>query len=390
MKCSNCGAELEDGVAFCTSCGTPTAQKPNDDSDRTVLVSQENVNSGQPQGFPSAAQPGMQTGFGQPQPTQPSFGQTGTQTGFGQPQPAQPNYGQPGAQTGFGQPQPAQPNYGQPGMQTGFGQPQPAQPNYGQTGMQTGFGQPQPMQPNYGQPGMQTGYGQPGMYNQAPRPPKPPRKPLSSKAKAGIIGGAIGVVVLIVFFAVILPILLRAKLDGEYTYTDSWDDAYTAIFDDGTYVVYDYEDDVYSAGTYTIKDDKVTLTDIEGYETSAKFDAKDNKIRIDGDTYKSTDKKATIGFKLTADYYDNLKSRFDTAINKVLADEDIYDDVYWSSAYVYDDDLSDPGTDFERALATEIGYSDDIILQTLMEGGYIEVDVYITYDGDIEISYYVW
>ena len=360
MKCSNCGAEIEDGVAFCTSCGTPTAQKPNDDGDKTVLVSQENINPGQPQGFPSAAQPG--TGFVQPQ----------------------------GMQTGFGQPQPAQPNYGQPGMQTGFGQPQPTQPNYGQPGMQTGFGQPQPGQPNYGQPGMQTGYGQPGMYNQAPRPPKPPRKPLSSKAKAGIIGGAIGVVVLIVFFAVILPILLRAKLAGEYSYTDSWDDTYTAIFDDGTYLVYDYDGDVYEAGTYIIKDDKVTMTDIEGYETTAKFDSKDNKIRIDGDTFKSTDKKEKIDFKLTKDYLDNLKSRVDTAVNKVLADEEIYDDIYWSSAYVYDDDLRDPSTDFERALATELGYTDDIILQTLMEGGYIEIDVYITYDGDIEITYYVW
>lgn len=380
MKCSNCGAELETGVAFCTSCGTPTAPKPNDDGDRTVLVSQENINPGQPQGFPSAAQPDMQTGFGQSQ---------SMQTGFGQPQPTQPSYGQPGMQTGFGQPQPTQPSYGQPGMQTGFGQPQPTQPNYGQPGMQTGYGQPQPMQPNYGQPGMQTGYGQPGMYNQAPRPPKPPRKPLSSKAKAGIIGGAIGVVVLIVFFAVILPILLRAKLAGEYSYTDSWDDTYTVIFDDGTYLVYDYDGDIYEAGTYTIKDDKVTMTDIEGYETTGKFDAKENKIRISGDTFKSTDKKEKIDFDLTEDYLDNLKSRVDTAVNKVLSDEDIYDDVYWSSAYVYDNDLKNPSTDFEEELAAELGYTDDIILQTLMEGGYIEIDVYITYDGDIQISYYI-
>ncbi len=384
MKCSNCGAEIEDGVAFCTSCGTPVA--PADDGDKTVLVSQENINPGQPQGFPSAAQPGM----GQPQ-TQ------GMQTGFGQPQPAQPNYGQPGMQTGFGQPQPAQPNYGQPGMQTGFGQPQPAQPNYGQPGMQTGFGQPQPAQPNYGQPGMQTGYGQsqpnygqPGMYNQAPRPPKPPRKPLSSKAKAGIIGGAIGAVVLIVFFAVILPILLRAKLAGEYSYTDSWDDTYTVVFDDGTYVIYDYDDEIWEAGTYTIKDDKITMTDIEGYESTGKFDSEDNKIRIGGDTYKSTDKKEKLDFKLTKDYLDNLKSRVDPIINKILEDEDIYDEIYWSSADIGDDDLQNPSTDFERELATQLGYADDVTLQTLMEGGYIEIDVYITYDGEIEITYYTW
>lgn len=359
MKCSNCGAEIENGVAFCTSCGTPVA--PTDDGDKTVLVSQENINPGQPQGFPSAAQPGM----GQSQPQ-------GMQTGFGQPQPAQPNYGQPGMQTGFGQPQP---NYGQPGMQTGYGQPQP---NYGQPGMQTGYGQPQP------------NYGQPGMYNQAPRPPKPPRKPLSSKAKAGIIGGAIGAVVLIVFFAVILPILLRAKLAGEYSYTDSWDDTYTAVFDDGTYVIYEYDDEIWEAGTYTIKDDKITMTNIEGYESTAKFDSEDNKIRIGGNTYKSTDKKEELDFKLTKDYLDNLKSRADAAIKKVLTDEDIYDEIYWSSADIYDDALENPSSDFERELATELGYENDAALQELMEGGYIEIDVYITYEGEIETTYYVW
>ena len=371
MKCSNCGAEIEEGVAFCTSCGTPVATNNNDD--RTVLVSPGNVNPGQPQGFPTPAQPGAPQFQSTPQPGQ--FQPQGMQTGFGQPQGVQT--------TGFGQPQGMQTGYGQPqGMQTGYGQPQ---------GMQTGYGQPQGMQTGYGQPqGMQTGYGQPNMYNQAPKPPKPPRKPLSSKAKAGIIGGAIGVVVLIVFFVVILPILLRAKLAGEYSYTDSWDDTYTIVFDDGTYVYYDYDGDIYSAGTYTIKDEKVTLTDIEGYETSGKFDSKDNKIRIDGDSFKSTDKKEKLDFKLTDTYFDDLKAQVEPAINEILTDEEIYDDVYWSSAYIYDDSLKNPSTDFERELASKLNYTNDVALQTFIEGDYIEIDVYITYEGEVEISYYVW
>ena len=348
MKCSKCGTELEAGVSFCTVCGTPVA-KPQADEEKTVLVNQDMM--GQPQGFPTPAQPGFQqqgnTGFGQP------MGQPQDNTGFGQPM------GQPQGNTGFGQPM------GQPQGNTGFGQP---------------MGQPMGQQP-----GMNP-YGQP-MYNQAPRAPKQPRKPLSKKAKIGIISGAIAVVVLIVFFVVLLPIITRAKLKGEYIYTDSWDDDYTFIFDNGTYLYYDYYGDLTDAGTYTIKDNKVTLTDIEGNTDTAKFDADNNVFKYSGDKYKSTNKKETIDFTLPENYLETIKEPVETAINKILADEDIYDDVYWSDAYIDDDSLKNPSTDFEKQLATELNYTSDKALQTLMEEGYLEIYVYISYDGDIEISF---
>ncbi len=347
MKCSKCGTELEAGVSFCTVCGTPVAE-PQADEEKTVLVNQDMM--GQPQGFPTPAQPGFQ--------------QQGN-TGFGQPM------GQPQGNTGFGQPM------GQPQGNTGYGQPMGQQP-----GMNP-YGQPMGQQP-----GMNP-YGQP-MYNQAPKAPKQPRKPLSKKAKIGIISGAIAVVVLIVFFVVLLPILTRAKLKGEYIYTDSWDDEYTLIFDNGTYLCYDYDDDLVSAGTYKLKDNKVTLTDIEGSTETAKFDSDNNVVKLSGDKYKSTDKKAKIDFTLPENYLETIKEPVETAINKILEDEDIYDDVYWSSAYIDDDDLKDPTTDFEKKLATELNYTSDKALQTLMEEGYLEIDVYITYDGDVEISYYTY
>ena len=336
-------------------------------------------------GYAQPMQPG-QTGYAQPmqqgqtdyygQPVQPG------QTGYGQPvQPGQTGYGQSmqQGQTGY---------YGQPMQQgqTGYGQPM----QQGQTGY---YGQPmQPGQMGYGQPMQpgQMGYGQPNMYNQAPKPPKPPRKPLSKKAKTGIIAGSIGAVVLIVFFAVILPILLKAKLQGEYTYTDSWDDEYRAIFTDGTYVIYDYDDEIYEAGIYTIKDDKVTLLDIEGDDTKATFDAKKNKICISGQDFEINDKKAKVGFKLTETYLDTLEQNVENAVAKLVKDEDLLEIASWSYYYLSDDDLKDPEDDFVEAFANELNYSTDKALSTMVEAGYIAFDIDVYSDGtyEAEVSVY--
>lgn len=340
-------------------------------------VNNQPVQPAQPEmsGYAQPMQPG-QTGYAQPmqqgqtdyygQPVQPS------QTGYGQPvQPGQTGYyGQsmPQGQTGY---------YGQPMQQgqTGYGQPmQQGQPGY--------YGQP--MQQG------QMGYGQPNMYNQAPKSPKPPRKPLSKKAKTGIIAGSIGAVVLIVFFAVILPILLKAKLQGEYTYTDSWDDEYRAIFTDGTYVIYDYDDEIYEAGIYTIKDDKVTLLDIEGDDTKATFDAKKNKICISGQDFEINDKKAKVGFKLTETYLDTLEQNVENAVAKLVKDEDLLEIASWSYYYLSDDDLKDPDDDFVEAFANELNYSTDKALSTMVEAGYIAFDIDVYSDGtyEAEVSVY--
>ena len=352
--------------------------------------------SAQPEQMVQQVQP-EQTGYSQPM----QQGQTGY---YGQPmQPEQTGYyGQPmqPGQTGYGQPmQPGQTGYGQP-MQQGqtgyYGQPmQQGQMGYGQPMQQGQMGYGQPMQPGqmgYGQPMQpgQMGYGQPNMYNQAPKPPKPPRKPLSKKAKTGIIAGSIGAVVLIVFFAVILPIILKAKLQGEYTYTDSWDDEYRAIFTNGTYVIYDYDDEIYEAGTYTIKDDKVTLVDIEGDDTKATFDAKKNKIRISGENFEINDKKAKVGFALSDTYLDTLEQNVENAVAKLVKDEDLLEIASWNYYYLNDDDLKDPEDDFVEAFANELNYSTDKALSTMVEAGYIAFDIDAYSDGtyNVEVSVY--
>ena len=311
-------------------------------------------------------------------------------------QPTQPEmsgYAQPiqSGQTGYAQPmQPGQTGYGQP-MQQGqtgyYGQPM----QQGQTGY---YGQPmqQGQTGYYGQPMQQgqMGYGQPNMYNQAPKPPKPPRKPLSKKAKTGILAGSIGAVVLIVFLAVILPILLRAKLAGEYTYTDSWDDEYRAIFTDGTYVIYDYDDEIYEAGTYTIKDDKVTLVDIEGDDTKATFDAKKNKIRISGEDFEINNKKAKVGFALTTDYLDTLEQNVDNAVAKLVKDDDLLEIASWRYYYLSYDDLKEPDDDFVKAFANELNYSNDKVLSTMVEAGYISIDIDAYSDGSYDTTVNVY
>ena len=334
------------------------------------------------------------------QPTQPEM------SGYAQPmQLGQTGYAQPmqQGQTGYAQPmQQGQTDYyGQPVQpgQTGYGQSmQQGQTGYYGQSMQQGqtgyYGQPmqQGQTGYYGQPMQQgqMGYGQPNMYNQAPKPPKPPRKPLSKKAKTGIIAGSIGAVVLIVFFAVILPILLKAKLQGEFTYTDSWDDEYRAIFTDGTYVIYDYDDEIYEAGTYTIKDDKVTLLDIEGDDTKATFDAKKNKICISGQDFEINDKKAKVGFKLTETYLDTLEQNVENAVAKLVKDEDLLEIASWSYYYLSDDDLKDPDDDFVEAFANELNYSTDKALSTMVEAGYIAFDIDVYSDGtyEAEVSVY--
>ena len=346
----------------------------NNEPLQNEAVNNQPVQPEQPQQPEQPAQPGMS---GYAQPMQPE------QTGYAQPmQQGQTGYyGQPmqQGQTGYyGQPmQQGQMGYGQPMQQGQMGYGQPMQPG------QMGYGQP--MQPG------QMGYGQPNMYNQAPKPPKPPRKPLSKKAKTGIIAGSIGAVVLIVFFAVILPIILKAKLQGEYTYTDSWDDEYRAIFTNGTYVIYDYDDEIYEAGTYTIKDDKVTLVDIEGDDTKATFDAKKNKIRISGENFEINDKKAKVGFALSDTYLDTLEQNVENAVAKLVKDEDLLEIASWNYYYyLNDDDLKDPEDDFVEAFANELNYSTDKALSTMVEAGYIAFDIDAYSDGtyNVEVSVY--
>ncbi|MDO5127641.1 MAG: hypothetical protein Q4D54_07820, partial [Eubacteriales bacterium] len=250
-------------------------------------------------------------------------------------------------------------------------------------------GMPQPGMVPQGMPpqGMQPMYGQ---QPQAPKPPKAPRKPLSTGAKVGIIAGIVAVILAIVFFVVILPILKRSDLKGEYTYKDSWGDEYVAVFDDGTFVIHYYDgDDIYAAGTYTIKDNKVELRELDGDTYDGTFNEDDNMIKVYGMKFTSSNKKAKADYKLDEDYLDNLTAQIKTFTEKAIGDEDIYDELYWGS-YVTGSDLDNPYTEYLKQLASELNYSSNVALQDLMGTGYLEFYVYINYNDEIEISSYVY
>ncbi len=371
MKCTNCGNDVADGFAFCTSCGTPVpAPSAPADSDRTVLINQDMNNPLGQSGAPTPAAPAAPQGFAQPQaPATPQPNQFTPNPGQFTGQPAQ-NFTQA--------PQPNQfaPN---PGQFTG----QPAQ---GFTQAPQGFGQPMmgQQQQGYGQ----TMYGQQPnmMYNQRPAAPKAPRKPLSKGAKIGIIVGLIVAVLAVVFFTVIWPILTRSDLKGEYVCKG---DSYynTIVFDEGTYVVYDEDGDVEEVGCYTWdeEDGEIEMTSLEGYTNEAKFNRDDNEVKLYGSKYKSTNEDETLSCDFTEDYIDELESKVEDAT------EAVYDfDEGYNYYYLDNDDLADPYDDFTEDLAAELDYENDANLKFLMESGYIEIDISMYSDGEVDVYIWVW
>ena len=377
MKCTNCGAEIADAFAFCTSCGAAkpmTMPNASDDSDKTVLIS-ENMDMGnQPMNNPFGQQ-NQPVSNTNPFTAQPQMGMAQPNQFTNQPQigMAQPNQFANQPQMGM-----AQPNQFTSQPQMGMAQPNQFtnQPQMGMAQPNQFTNQPQGMynQAPYGQPN--------GMYNQ---PPKAPRKPLSPGAKKGIIAGVIVAALAIVFFVVILPILTRSKFDGEYTDSNSY--YYNKlVVDDGTYAYYDEDGNLIEAGTYTIKGETVTFVSLSGDEEKATFNADDNKIRISGDVYKSSDKKADLDIKLTESYVDDLEERIRTETDEILKDEEIYEEFEWSWYFIYEDDLKNPTTLYEEALAEALDYKNDTTLQQLVESGVITMDIYMLSD---EVCIYI-
>ena len=382
MICSKCGSNVVDGTTFCPTCGTPLAAPAMDDnSERTVLVDQSMNNPLGPMPTPVAPMGAPQPQFtAAPEPSQftPNASQFTPNASQFTGQPSQYS-GQPSQYTS----QPQQTMYGQAPQQNMYGQPQQG---YGQQNM---YGQPQQgygQQNMYGQP--QQGYGQQNMYGQAPRAPKPPRKPLSKGAKAAIISTLIVGVLAAVFFIFIWPILTRSELKGEYVCkSESYE--HTFVFDDGTFVVYDSDDDVVMAGTYEYdeEDGDIELETIDGYSYSASFDRDENIVKYYSSKYKSTNEKETLSFKLEEDYLETLEDSVTTAAEVALTNESIYEEAYYTSYYLEDDDFAYPDSDFTEAVAENLGYEEDKALQFLMESGYVEIYIYV-YDGDVDVYAY--
>ncbi len=110
MRCSNCGNEIPDNSAFCTSCGAPVTSQPMG-NDQSYQQPQQGAYQ-QPQGAYQQPQGGYQ------QPQQGDYNQPYQQGGYQQPQ---GGYNQPYQQGGYQQPQGG---YNQPYQQGGYQQPQ--------------------------------------------------------------------------------------------------------------------------------------------------------------------------------------------------------------------------------------------------------------------------
>lgn len=377
MKCMVCGAEIPEGSTFCTTCGSAITPAPMAGDDLHTVLLDENGNSvpeaiadatgrqgavvgddtrtmliNETENAQAAAQSFQQSGLNPMQP----------QMGFAQPQMGQPMQPQMGGMTGYNQPM--QPQMGQP-----MGQPQ--------MGGMTGYGQP--MQPQMGQP-----MGQPMMG----QPMQAPKKPLSPGAKKGIIIGAIAAVLLAVFFIVVLPILTQKDLAGSYTGRDG----YKMVFSDGTYVIYDDDNEISEAGTYVYnkKAGTAILTDLEDNTTDIRFDKKKNIVYMYSTPFSSVNKKEKLDFTLSAGAVDAWEKQIQTASEELVANETLYDEIYWSGYDIEDDTLKNPDGEFGKQLAAKLSYGTDKAFSTLVEGGYLEFDVYITYDGKVEIYTYVW
>lgn len=311
MNCLNCGAIVEDGMGFCTTCGAK-------------------VEAAQPMG-----QPVYPTYDAQQMPGGPAFGQQ-----------MDPNFNQ-------------QMNYG------------------GQTG-----------------------------YSQQPAAPKAPKAPMPKGLKMGLIIGIPSVIVLVILLAVLVPILTRAKLQGEYTYKDKkYDEEYRVVFDEGNYAIYYYDEDddeevIASAGTYEYdkKDKEIVMTNIEGDELEAEFDDKDNVVEIEGEDFDSTDKKKTLDLVVDEKYIEDLKDKVDKATADILAnDEEAYEDAYWEDTYYFNsEDFDDPEDKFVEELVKALDYENDETLQTLLEDvgyndSYVEIYVHVGYaPDDYDVDVYVY
>ncbi len=365
MKCSTCGNEIPAGMTACPNCGAD------------AVASQKSS----PQGYDSY---GQQAGYGQ----QGVYGQQS----YGQQGYDQQGYGQQGAygQQGYGQQTDA---YGQ----QGYGQQYSRQAQgYGQASGaygQQAYGQAQ----QYGQ----QGYGQPaqGGYGQQPYGvpvPKEPRKPLSPKAKKIIIISAAAVVAALLIIFLVLPLIFKSKLKGEYKANYLGETGYIC-FSNGNFIIYSLnsngEKEIDDAGVYTLDGDKLIMTDIEyGNKTEAKYNKSKNTVTMDYGgtkiTFKSSKKSAKAGVNFNkadaGNWEDMMEAKIENALNASGIDKNTYNYEYYEGT-----ELDTSNDELAKAVKAAVNYDSDPTVKTMMNGGYLEIDVSIGY-GDVDVDVYIW
>ena len=188
----------------------------------------------------------------------------------------------------------------------------------------------------------------------------------------GIIVFLILAAVAAVFFIFVLPKLSKGAPKGEYVNEDFGG---YVLFDNGIYAVYD-DQGTYEFGTYEIKNDKITFTNVNGDVDHGKYNKKDNTVEY-GYVFKLNDAKQTFGVDIDKKYVKELKDKFTTASESALASEEVKTEAEGLAAayYISGKELVEPRTEFAKALAENLGYSNDNVLAYLIENKYITVSI---------------
>ncbi len=379
MICKICGAIVPDNAPFCDECGALITV-----DNQGELPQQMQQQAVQPSPYaplqqrmqPQPQQPQMQPQAVQPSPYAPPQQQM-------QPQPQQPQMQQQAVQ-----PSPYAPLQQQ--MQQQAVQPSPYAPLQQQ--MQQQAVQPSPYAPPQQQPQQQVQ--QPQMQPQSTETPQQAfRNQLKGipesqdnknvaidNAKKGASRGLIiGIIVFLilaavaaVFFIFVLPKLSKGAPKGEYVNEDFGG---YVLFDNGIYAVYD-DQGTYEFGTYEVKNDKITFTNVNGDVDHGKYNKKDNTVEY-GYVFKLNDAKQTFGVDIDKKYVKELKDKFITASESALASEEVKTEAEELAAayYIYGKELVEPRTEFAKELAENLGYSSDNVLAYLIENKYITVSI---------------
>lgn len=202
----------------------------------------------------------------------------------------------------------------------------------------------------------------------------------SDNAKKGASRGLIiGIIVFLilaaaaaVFFIFVLPKLSKGSPKGEYSNEDFGG---YILFDNGVYAVYD-DTGTYEFGTYDIKSDEITFTSANGDVDHGKYNKKENTVEY-GYVFKLNDAKQTFGVDIDKKYVKGLKDNIKSASESALASEDVKAEAeeFAAAYYIYENELSEPRTEFAKALAEKLGYSSDKVLSYLIENKYITVSI---------------
>lgn len=220
--------------------------------------------------------------------------------------------------------------------------------------------------------------------------------------------------ILTVFFILYGTIFSKARYMPkgsylEYAYDKEGEkyegDEYKITFDNETYAMYEVDEDnnayLMDVGTYEIDKGIISMTSLSVSNNGIRLDKNDlsadykclydghsKQLALYGYILKQEDKKDKLSFSIDGDYILSLNNKLDSAVvNSIDSVGMDYMQEYYHDDYIYigKEELTNPGTKFEKSFVREIGYENDETLQYLIEEEmiYFEVDLITCDNADI-------